>query len=891
MQPDSHHHLKSEVELDRCFVEKLASPFEYLRALTRKSASREAPSGVDDVDDPGPAAFLEGIRGGAGLLHALGEDGARSVVKQIEKDFGFAPKLDLEPAAAGDPAPAVELSPQRYAMEGEIGSGGMGRVLNVYDQDLRRHVAMKVLRDPAHDARTVRRFFEEAQATGQLEHPNIAPVYDLGIDKAHGIYFTMKLVRGRNLREIVRDLSIGRHETRRHFTRTRLLQILQQVAMGIHYAHVRGVIHRDLKPDNVMVGDFGEVLVMDWGLAKIVHRDQDLGFERDPADAVYSTRRDSGEHTITGTISGTPNYMSPEQARGWTDEIDPRTDVFGLGALLYEILTYHPPYEGKSAREVIARAGACQISAPHLRAPRNSIPVSLEEICVKALSASKEDRFQDAMVFHEAIQVFLDGTLEAERRKEEASGLARQGREKVTEYRKLAAVEEKLRLAAQEEAAALRPHDSPERKSQAWRIEEEAAQVRRQRMQAFSDATSMLHSAINVDASCLPAKDVLADLYWQRFEEAESAGNSDDVTIYRDLVERFHNGRFAKLLEGKGVLSLETDPPGASVHVHSLVERDRRLVEDAGRACGTTPLQLELPMGHHVLILRREGYRDTRFPVLVVRAAREIAKITLYTDEEIGDGFIHVPAGEFSMGGDPAASGSVALCRRYVPDFFVAQYPVTFRDYCVFLDDLHLRADPGLAECVPRTEREGECARIGLSGGFEPATDVIDIDPTTRARHPAGFEWSLPVFAINWFAAKRYVKWLGERSGRRARLLTDAEWEKSARGVARTIFPWGSRFDWAFIKGGLSRPERAQPEPVGAFEADCSIYGVRDLAGTNIEWCEDWYLEGKYRLTRGGGWASINDAAFRSAFRLGTNPSHRSSLIGFRVAVDPPRRR
>ena len=144
---------------------------------------------------------------------------------------------------------------------------------------------------------------------------------------------------------------------------------------------------------------------------------------------------------------------------------------------------------------------------------------------------------------------------------------------------------------------------------------------------------------------------------------------------------------------------------------------------------------------------------------------------------------------------------------------------------------------------------------------------------------------------MSWHAAARYLKWFSERTGRRARLPRDAEWEKAARGVARAMHPWGDRFDWSFVKGGLSRPERSQPEPVGAFPWDKSIYGVRDLAGTVIEWCEDWFLENKYRLTRGGGWYSIHEGSFRAAFRLGTNPVNRSSLIGFRVAVEPPRRR
>lgn len=878
MQPDSPNPLKSDAKLGRFFREKLASPMEYLRGL-----AREAEASDEQLEEPPDSSGT----GTEGLLRACGDKTVSSVVRQVGEQLGFAPAVDSPGDDKGSRDP-IKLSKERYAIEGEVGVGGMGKILNVYDQDLRRRVAMKVLHAGQRDPRAVERFFEEAQATGQLEHPNITPVYDLGVDNEHGVFFTMKLVRGRNLREVLRDVSIGRLETRRHFTLTRLLQILQQVAMGIRYAHVRGVIHRDLKPENIMVGDFGEVLVMDWGLAKIVDRRSDTDLQ----EPVFSNRQDSGQHTLDGTISGTPSYMAPEQARGWIDDIDERTDVFGLGAILYEILTYHPPYESGSSREIIAKAGAGQIVPPRIRAPRNAIPVPLEVICLKALSSDREERYQDALTFHEALQVFLDGTLEAARRGEESVGLARQGKEKAREYRRLLEEEQKLRLKSQEELSALRPQDSPVQKSAAWSLEDEASIARQKRIQAFNEATALLHSAINVDPGCTAAKEVLADLYWQRFQEAERAGNTDDEIIYRGLVERYHEGKLATLLEGRGRLSLETDPPGAHVSVHRVVKRERRLFEEKGESCGKTPLKMELPIGHHLLVIKKDGYRDTRYPVFMTRCGRETAKVKLYRDEDIGSDYIYIPAGDFTMGGDPVASGSVSLCRRYVPDLFVAEFPVTFREYCKFLDDVCGNPDdPETQSLFPQTEKEGKCVRRGASGLYEPSSDVIDIESATRERYSEAFEWDLPVFAVDWYSARRYAKWLSGRIHRRVRLLRDAEWEKAARGVARTTYPWSDQFDWSFVKGGLSRSERSQPEPVGVFPCDRSIYGVRDLAGTIIEWCEDWFLENKYRVTRGAGWNSINETAFRAAFRLGTSPTYRSALIGFRVAIDPGRGR
>jgi serine/threonine protein kinase/formylglycine-generating enzyme required for sulfatase activity len=859
------------------FLRQLEAPLRYLRGLGAEPGAQAA-----DAKD-GAGALQLGAQADAGERGAAGGPEA-SVIKRLEGLLGFAPVLDLP--GGGEPAFQLTLSEERYSVEGELGSGGMGKVLLVYDQDIRRRVAMKVLREEARDSKAITRFIEEAQATGQLEHPNIAPVYDLGIDRSGRVFFTMKLVRGRNLREILRDLSIGRLETRRHFTLTRLIQILQQASMGVHYAHVRGVIHRDLKPDNVMVGDFGEVLVMDWGLAKITSRPDNgpVSF----SEPVESHRRDSGQLTVDGTIQGTLVYMSPEQARGWVDEIDERSDVFGLGAILYEILTFRPPYEGKSAREILALAGVGSIQAPRLRAPRNSIPPSLEEICLKALAPSKEERYPDAKAFHEALQVYLDGSAEAQRRAQEAAQLVRQGREKVRDYERLAAVEDGLRGQAKEALSKLAPHQPAEEKVRGWNLEDEAARVRQQRIRSFNEATSLLHSAINIDESCSAARETLANLYWNRFEEAERAGNADDMLIYRDLVERYHQGAFTEVLEGKGVLQVHSEPPGAEVTLSRIVESGRRLAEQGAEACGTTPLRLELPIGNHLLILRKPGCRDTRYPVSMERCARLTAKINLYGDAEIGAGFIHVPAGEVLLGGDAAAPGSLEASHRYVSDVFIGEHPVTFEEYCRFLDDLRAANDQHLAEMLPHTEKEGACVELGEDGKYRPLEKLVD--SPTRERYAAGFERRLPVLAVSWFAASRYCEWLSQRTGRRVRLVRDLEWEKAARGVARSVYPWGNFFDWSLVKGGLSRPEYPQPEPVGAFPTDRSIYGIADLSGSIREWCDDWFIEGAWRLTRGGCWSSMNEATFRAAFRIGVRPIMKSSAIGFRVAAEPRRR-
>ncbi|MCC6250437.1 MAG: serine/threonine protein kinase, partial [Rubrivivax sp.] len=210
----------------------------------------------------------------------------------------------------------------RMRDEGEIARGGMGSIHRLYDLDLRRRVALKVI-DPAlaADASMRQRFIDEARITGALTHPNIVPVHDLAVDEEHGrASYTMKLVDGRTLTELIAMQASQRDVER-------ILQVLASVCDALAYAHSRGIVHRDLKPDNIMVGEFGEVYLMDWGCA-FATTDRTLV---------------DGEPDAEGTVAGTVRYMAPEQARGEIGRIDARTDIFSMGAILYKALTGQAP--------------------------------------------------------------------------------------------------------------------------------------------------------------------------------------------------------------------------------------------------------------------------------------------------------------------------------------------------------------------------------------------------------------------------------------------------------------------------------------------------------------------------------------------------------------------
>jgi serine/threonine protein kinase/Leucine-rich repeat (LRR) protein len=313
----------------------------------------------------------------------------------------------------------------RYEVEQEIARGGMGAILRAVDQDIRREVAIKILLRNQ-DAVSRQRFMEEARIIGQLEHPNIVPIHELGTDAKGRLFFSMKMVKGKSLAEVIR-------ECRRHGQRQRqqspgyLLQCLVSVCNAMAFAHAKGVIHRDLKPGNIMLGEFGEVLVMDWGVAKVVAAPANMPDRQTPAavDAAQAPHADAdrelrevvrsfqlaptGSITQDGIVLGTPLYMPPEQAAGDINAIDERSDIYSLGAMLYEILTLRPPVRGADVAQQLQNVIQGHIIPPDRRAPHRQIPEELAAIAIKAMALKPADRYQTVDALRRDIELHLEG--------------------------------------------------------------------------------------------------------------------------------------------------------------------------------------------------------------------------------------------------------------------------------------------------------------------------------------------------------------------------------------------------------------------------------------------------------------------------------------------------
>jgi tetratricopeptide (TPR) repeat protein len=296
----------------------------------------------------------------------------------------------------GGPAPVSVIEYHelgRYQVTGEIGRGGMGVVLRARDPDLNRELALKVLRGDHEIADVERRFLEEAQIAGQLQHPGIVPVHELGRDAAGRPFFAMKLVKGQTLEAQLRARSSPANDL------PRFLTIFEQLCQTVAFAHSRGVIHRDLKPANIMVGAFGEVQVMDWGLAKVLSREGEVSPEPQESTTVIKTVRDVDASTSqAGSVLGTPAYMAPEQALGLTDVVDERSDVFGLGAVLCEILTGQPPFVGTASAFVLLKAAQCDLADARARLSACGADSELIALTGDCLSSEPQKRPRDASV-------------------------------------------------------------------------------------------------------------------------------------------------------------------------------------------------------------------------------------------------------------------------------------------------------------------------------------------------------------------------------------------------------------------------------------------------------------------------------------------------------------
>ena len=833
---------------------------------------------------------------------------------------------------------ALAWGEDRYEDLGLLGRGGRGEVRRVRDRELNRVVACKRVRADAVSPGLLSRLVAEVQTTAQLQHPGIVPVYEAGRTADGGVYFTMKEVQGRELGEVIRSVhgaSAGSWGvTSDGWSLRRLVGALVQASQAVGYAHERGVVHRDLKPSNVMVGAYGEVQVMDWGLAKVV------GGSEGEVESVWVER--TGGATRVGRVVGTPAYMPPEQALG--EGVDARSDVYALGAMLYEVLTGRAPYEGRTGGEVLAKVltgpparvsaasrggrgsaaatvdweGALDEVPAEGEAPGAAglpVPDELAAACEQAMSRSAGERYATAGAFAAALQSWLDGS----KRREQALEVVSEAATKGPAAAALRAAAGALRAEAAAELEGIEGWRPEEDKAAGWAKEDEAAALEAQAVLLELSEEQLLQASLTHAPELPEAHAALAERYRSEHAAAEAARQSAArpealLRHHLEALPESHPVRGSGLayLKGDGALTLVTDPPGAEVELHRYELRNRRLVAVPEQSLGRTPLvAVPLARGSYLCVVRHPERAAVRYPVFVGRGEHwdgvppeggEPQPVRLPRREELGPDDCFVPAGWFWSGGDPEALNSLPRRRLWVDGQVLRRFPVTNREYLSFLDGLVAagRAEEALRH-APR-ERPGTVGEAGaLIYGFDGQRFSLRPDADGDGWHP---EW--PVFQVDWHGASAYAAWAAERSGLPWRLPGELEWEKAARGVDGRRFPWGDRVDPSWACTRQSHRGRPLPAVVDSYPVDESPYGVRGLGGNVRDWCADAHAPegppvvgsrlapapravpgGSYRVLRGGSWLGPAQSA-RVAYRYGNDPGRRFDYLGLRLLRSVP---
>jgi serine/threonine-protein kinase len=482
------------------------------------------------------------------------------------------------------------------------------------------------------------------------------------------------------------------------------------------------------------------------------------------------------------------------------------------------------------------------------------------------MAKDREDRFVDARELQGALRGWLDGRADRARRHAEAERLTARG---ATSAARHAGLREQLREAeeaAEAEAKKFKPYQSVREKRPMIEAQQRVEALRTDVALAFAETTQLLNAALTQEAGNAGARAALADLWMLQLADAELRSDPADTAYARALVERYRDAP----LPTDGSLSLTSEPRGAEVTLYRYEESDGVLTPTDEKRLGTTPLdEVPLPMGSYLCLIDKKGYREVHYPVHITRGRAWTGTLRLRTDEEVGEGFVHVPAGPFVFG-----EGRHTEIRE-LPDFAIAKHPVTFREYAAFLDAL----DPAEAdERCPRTPIDGPYLERGPDGRFRPIQGSIEGPAVDRFLRDYGpdYDWIVPVAGVSWHDAVAFCAWKKETTGR--------EWRLAARGVDGRMFAWGNLADPTLCRCRHSRNEPPQPEPVGAFPTSASVYGMGDACGNQADWTSSLYEgPGSPRVQFGGSWLLSIDSQ-RCAFRSWSEPHLRAGDLGFRCA-------
>jgi formylglycine-generating enzyme required for sulfatase activity/tRNA A-37 threonylcarbamoyl transferase component Bud32 len=815
------------------------------------------------------------------------------------------------------------LSTKRFEIGDELGRGGSAVVYRAFDRKLGREVAVKVLRDEdQNDPELAIRFRREAETAARLSHPNLVTVFDVGWESGR-MFLVMELVKGRSLSAA---LQRGELETRR------AVEILEKISRAAHFAHQSGVIHRDLKPGNVLLGPGDEPKIADFGLARRIDSQTYL--------------------TASGTTVGTPGYMAPEQALGKSDLLTPKTDVYALGAILYYVITGKAPHDGDAAADVLRRIVTDEPVTP--RRLNASAPADLEVVCMKALEKIPARRYPDAAAFADELRRHLGG----ERIVARPPGMGRRAERWARRHVALTAAGAVFLLAlaglalglsvrSAREAADIRnlaaeaEHEpDPDRAADlyvelrrldpAWPgVNDRIAALRslsiRQKAESLASEGAAAQQKRNLILSELEMLQAdaarLVEETWKHSEKREQLWKveaqiqqkeqalleQESLTVARysraaeidatyDVPRRFladyhwkaflaaeTAGDAARMAEARGHLQVydpalyqkSVDLRGSVTVVsdpHGANVEILRFSEGDDRRLAAVPCAeraSNLPGGSYVAILKLKGFRDARLPFSITRGVPDVRlRVRMRTEAEIGEGFVYVPAGRYLVGEGRE--------RRWVDQaaFVIGKYELTCGEYVEYLEALLAGGTATAEELKKRVAKsEWELAE----GRF-----VLKADKKRPWRQDEGWR-RLPVTGVSWNDGEAYCRWRADRDGLPWRLQTVQEREVAARGADARRYPWGNSFDWLWTNGGHSRKDE-ELLPVGSVPEDESPFGVMDLAGNVKEWCADVQDQrAKLKAVRGAAFKDVDRNEFETTFPDGDAAGENDIDLGIRL--------
>lgn len=645
---------------------------------------------------------------------------------QVSVEASTSPTVNALPEAARLRDPEHP----RYQIEEKVGEGGMAEVWRAYDNELRRRVAIKVSKRVAET--TIR---AEGELIANLQYPNIIPVYDIGTLVDGRTFYVMKLMEGRSLANVINQ---------ERWSQTKLLEAVRQVCMAVGFAHHHAVIHRDIKPSNIILGTQGEVFLSDWGIARLL---------TDPAN-----------HDV---IRGTPGYLAPEQFLGDDAAGSKLADIFALGATLYRVVC------GKRAYPPSVETTIAQFQLGEFAIVPDTVPDKLKAIIESALVPNPEERIQSATELAEAIDDYLNGAQEAQRRHERAQDFIRRAQLATEDLEAFKIPQVKKLEDPVAEVVAIHLKEEHERRYQ----------------EHFAGVTALWAHALQEEPTNRQAEEGLARLYWQRAIELEEEERFREAALLEELARQTKPSLVSQwnqparlILDGAGYAEVEILEDFPVQHPEVVWSGP----------CGN---EIHLDHGEYRVRLRYDGSQTTH----VLRLKRGDERIIKPRYATVPDGLVVVDNG--------------------VDWFAIQENPVSVSDYLEFVNEA------GGKERVPNTVDGREYFEF-VSGRWRIPESDIDGDPWSE-------KWPMLLTSHN--DAMAYVKWFStELEG--VRLPTDVEWEFAASGESRRKYPWGTFFHPAFTNVRATNSDRSMPSEIDAPTNDVSPFGIRHMGGNVFNW-------------------------------------------------------